>query len=338
MRGTQTLRILAGGVLTLLAVFALPGGCADGLTVSDVLDTVTAGATAEAAKQDEATASSEQDAVTTDVQTGEDSAVTTASADDGSALPADRPPGPDMGGPGPRLTEEQRVALAALQDALDAGEITQEEFCQQVHDLLGDPPCGPPLPPIDLTDEQITQAEAIFQAAHDQIVALHETARADVLAQLTEEQQQTLADLAEPNAPPEGQGPPFIALCPPPENAACARPVRVPLPPCRPMDAPPGEPAPDASAPAGLPPGPPMGDGPHGPQPPCLNDETIAALELSAEQVTAITEIHDTLRTSGQAVRDDAQAAFRAILTEEQLQELDQLPPRPPHHGPCPPM
>jgi Spy/CpxP family protein refolding chaperone len=231
-----------------------------------------------------------------------------------------------------------------LQAALDAGEITQDEFCQQLHDLLGDPPCGPPLPPIDLTEDQAAQAEAIFQDAHDQIVSLSTTARDDVLAQLTTEQQQALADLEQQNAPPQDANAP-APLCPPPENSACAPPPEVPLPPCPP------EPQAAASGPssygptwgplAGMPHGPQQGTmapGPHmgldpargGPPPLCLSEDVIAALVLTEDQVTAITAVHDTLHTAVQQVRDDAQQAFRALLTEEQLAQLDQLPPPPP--------
>jgi hypothetical protein len=73
-----------------------------------------------------------------------------------------------------------------------------------------------------------------------------------------------------------------------------------------------------------------MGPSARGPHPLCLSADVIAALSLSEDQVTAITGIHDTLQTAIQQAKDDAQQAFQALLTEEQLTQLEQLPP-PPH-------
>jgi Spy/CpxP family protein refolding chaperone len=327
-------QILAGAALVPLAMFVLTGGCADDPTLSSLLDTLTASLTTQTNQQtsttDSTAESSNEDATETDAETDPNEA---EASDEEPPFPG-LPPWPGMGGRGPQLTEEQEAAIEDLEAALEAGQITQDEFCQQLHDLLGDPPCGPPLPPIDLTADQIAQAETIFQQAHDQIVSLSETARTDVLAQLTAEQQQALTDLEQQNAPPQDPNSPVGPLCPPPENAACAPPPQVPLPPCPSQDGPPWGPPqggiPHGFEQAGMLHEPHMGPGPRGPHPLCLSEDTIAALSLSADQVTAIEGIHDTLRTAVQQAQDDAQQAFQALLTEEQLAQLDQLPPPPP--------
>jgi hypothetical protein len=344
-------RILAGAALATAAAFSLTGGCADESTINDLLNTVTSSLSTLTDQLSSATAeSSNQDATTADTEGDTNSDASAGQAADAQPPFPDHPPHPGMGCPAPQLTEEQQSALADLKAALDAGEITRDQFCQQLHDLLGDPPCGPPLPPIDLTEDQIAQAETIFQQAHDQIVSLHATARDDVLAQLTAEQQQTLTELEQQNAPPADANSPAAPLCPPPEDSPCSPPPQVPLPPC------PLEPQAAASGPSQAGPswGPPqggmphgfqqgamphgwhMGPGPGGPAPLCLSAETIAALSLSDEQVTAIEGIHETLRTAVQQVQDDTQQAFQALLTEEQLAQLDQLPPPPPQ-APGPP-
>jgi hypothetical protein len=237
------------------------------------------------------------------------------------------------------LTEEQLAALEALQQALAAGTITQDEFCQQFYAIVGAPSCGPALPPLDLTAEQQAQAETIFQQAHDQIVALHATARDQVLGLLTAEQQQRLTELEQPPAPPDGLAQPAL-LCPPPQNSACAPPVLVPLPPIPPQtgtivvssgDATLVQAAQGGGAVgfAGL--GGPLGPGSPG-LPLFLSNDTIAALGLSADQVAAITAIHETLWTVAGAVQDSAWQAFEALLTTEQLAQMRQLPllPGPP--------
>ena len=316
-------QVLAAIALAPLATCVLTGGCADDATLSSLLDTLTTGPS---------TAQVDQQTSTTDA-TADVNAGASTQPDSSTQMPPGPPPWAGMGCRGPQLTEEQQAALADLKAALDAGDITQDEFCQQLHDLLGDPPCGPPLPPIDLTEDQIAQAETIFQQAHDQIVSLATTARDDVLAQLTADQQQALTDLEQQNAPPEDANMP-APLCPPAENSACSPPPDVPLPPCPSQDSPPWGPPP-----GGMPHGfmragvlqqPHMGPSARGPHPLCLSEDVIAALSLTEEQVTAITGIHDTLRSAIQQVQDDAQQAFEALLTEEQLAQLDQLPPPPP--------
>ena len=64
--------------------------------------------------------------------------------------------------------------------------------------------------------------------------------------------------------------------------------------------------------------------------PVCLDDDTITLLGLSDEQVSAITAIHEDLRTAIAQVEEEAQAAFEALLTDEQLQQLDELTAPPP--------
>lgn len=357
MRATRTLWLVAGVALAPLAVFILTGGCDGGLLTSDVLDALSTVVATTTDKQDEAAALTATETTATDSLSSADESTTTAD-DPNASTPEGRPHGP--GPMGPQLTDEQRAAIAALKDALDAGEITQDEFCQQVHDIVGDPPCQTPLPPIELTEEQQTQAETIFQQARDQIVSLHATARDQVLALLTEEQQQALTDLEQPPAPPDGQEAPPEPLCPALENSACAQPAQVPLPPCsdqswEPNDPQRGSPPPDGDPnalppdgppqhgpgmmpPQGGPPGqPPMGHGHGCPPVVCLSEETIATLALTDEQVTAIEALHMALETATAEARDAARVAFRALLTDEQLQELDQLPPLPPPGGPCPP-
>lgn len=309
MRASRTLWTIAGAVLAPLAVFVLTGGGEEGLRRSEMRDLSRAG-------------------------------TTTAPADANMAQPGQR---------GPQLTDEQQAALTALQEALDAGEITQEEFCQQVHDVVGDPPCDEvQLPPGDLTEEQRAQAEAIFQDAHDQLVALHAAAREQVLGLLTEEQQQALAELEQPPAPPDANEAQPEPLCPLQENSACAQPAQVPLAPCpeqqgeQPGGPENGGPPQDGAGMAPPQGGPPSGQpsmerGQDGPPAVCLSEETVAALALTDEQVAAIEAIHTALDTATSEVRDAAQEAFQALLMDEQSQESDQPPPPPPSDGPRPP-
>jgi hypothetical protein len=351
MLRTWVFRILAGTALASLAVFVLTGGCAEGILDGSALSTLSATTTTASDKQDSATAT---ETTTTATLTNATDGTGTIVVSTGAAILAGDGEISGMMHLGPQLTAEQQAALAALLDQLNAGTITQDEFCQQVHDIIGDPPCETPLPPIDLTAEQQAQAQTIFQQARDQVVALHATARDQVVGLLTAEQQAALAELEQPPAPPDGPEAPPAPLCPLAENAACARPVPVPLPPCPDSNGMPPDPDPNALPdPNAMPPmgpghgghppmgggqpgRPPMGHGQGGPRPLCLNDEVITTLVLTPDQITAIEAIHTALQTSEAEVRDAADQAFRAILTEAQLAELDQLPPPPPG-GPHPP-
>lgn len=255
----------------------------------------------------------------------------------------------------PWISAEECDALLALREALEAGEITPEEFCAQAREIIGEPPCGLPPPPIDLTPEQLEQFHLIFDTARDEIIALHEAARDNVLALLTEDQRALLLELLAIHTPPPPPPHPILGVfCPPPEEPgepACPRPPRVPLPPC--PEPPPGGEAGEfggpgcfggmggPGGPGGPPGGPPMPPpGPHPPHPVlCLSPVMIEVLDLTEEQVVAITGIHETLRAMVETVRDEAMEAFLAILTPEQLEALEDLPwpPPPPGHGPPPP-
>lgn len=144
---------------------------------------------------------------------------------------ADRPatlrggPSGGRGGPALNLSDEQRAQLDALRAQVEAGEITPEEAHDSAREIIGEsgmmPPGGPgefgrqPGPggrvfaELNLTDEQRTQAEAIREQAHADIKALHEAARAETRALLTEEQQALFDELPPPGPPhgPGGRGP-----------------------------------------------------------------------------------------------------------------------------------
>ncbi len=254
--------------------------------------------------------------------------------------------------PRPPLSEEQMEQLLALRDQYDNGEITLEQFCEQAILVIGEPPCGPPLPPIDLTAEQQELAEAIFAAARDETLALFATARENVYTQLTEDQAATLLEIEEAIEPPPVPPllPPDWPQCDAPEPS-CERPALVPLRPCPPPpgdngDMPPMGPFAGMSGTVGGPPqgmdgaapgqcgqGPGGERGPHGPPPPplCMSPDLIEDLALTNEQIEAIEFIHDDLRVAAEAVRDTAWESFLDLLTEEQLEQLEQLPPPPPH-------
>ena len=334
------------GAAALAASAALVIGGCDLTTLDSLVTSLAADTTAVAGSTDQVAAT-----------TSATAASQTESATNGNAV---------AGSAGPaELSTEQQAALDTLQAQLDAGTITQAEFCTLFRAIVGNPPCGPPLPPITLTDEQRTQAETIFAAARDAVVALHASAQTQVLALLTAEQQAALEDLQLPPPPEDEFAPVFddgdaaafdlvppAPPCPPAEDANCLRPAIVPLPPC-PLAPEMDDAALDANddfaafadeprGPGGPPPGGHHGGPPHGgpdggPPPMCMNEDVIAALTLTADQVTAITAVHDALHAADQQVQEDALTAFRVLLTAEQIAELDSLPPPPPGghgHGP----
>lgn len=125
---------------------------------------------------------------------------------------------------GQALTADQEVQLADLRAQLAAGEITVEVYHEEIaailgveevgmpfaagegrrfgpHGFPGGPhgfggvPGGPFSDPLDLTDEQKTQAQDIFDAMRTDIMTLHDTAQADIEALLTAEQLATLDSL-----------------------------------------------------------------------------------------------------------------------------------------------
>ncbi len=165
----------------------------------------------------------------------------------------------------------------------------------QAADNGEDRPRPPHGDPLELTDEQRALAEEIFALLHEDIEVLRDAARADFEALLSEEQ---LALLEELMGNHEGEGPP--------PN----RPPRFPY--C-------GTQQPEPPEHDGLP--------PH-------MQRLANALALSEQQTADWLVIHDETRSAIEARRDEACEEFRAILTDEQLAILDELPPPPPGHGP----
>ena len=236
----------------------------------------------------------------------------------------------------PPLTEEQIAAIEVLREQLNLCEITLDEACAELREIIGEPPCGPPLPPIDLTEEQLEQALAIFAAARDDIIALHEVARDEVLAVLTEEQLALLEELLAELPPPPPPMVPGWPLCAPPEEPPCPQPPRVPFPLCPPPPEGEQDPGPGMGGPGG--PGGHGGPGEQGEPPdggpmhqrlPCLQ-MAVELFGFTEDQVIALETIHDELRAAVEARQQEAWEAFLAILTEEQLEQLEQLPPPPP--------
>ena len=195
----------------------------------------------------------------------------------------------------------------------------------------GDPGGPPPEDPLGLTDEQKEQAGAIFQAAQEDIQALREEAREEMRALLTDEQLAIFDELPPP-PPPGGHRPPPDANLPPGANA------------------PQGPPPDGQGGPGGPPPLPYCGsvappEDPNAPQGPPGFDRLIELLSLTDDQIAAMETIFADTKAAVDAVKDQACADFRAILTDEQLEILDQMPPPPPpgqghghggHHGPPP--
>src|SRR6185295_8159300 len=118
------------------------------------------------------------------------------------------------GAPQARLSDDQRTQVEALQAQLDAGTITRDQFNEQVHAIIGDSFPDQPFVGfgagggpfgghfglqvggyLDLTQEQVDAAKAIFDKAHDDITALQTQARTDILAVLTDEQKAKLDEL-----------------------------------------------------------------------------------------------------------------------------------------------
>lgn len=121
---------------------------------------------------------------------------------------------------GQTLTADQETQLAALREQYAAGQITLAEYGEQAAAIIGvdgpgQPfggghgrafgregfPGGPigagegghgPIDLLELTDEQQTQAQAIFDNMRTDVVALQDAARADIEALLTDEQRATL--------------------------------------------------------------------------------------------------------------------------------------------------
>jgi Spy/CpxP family protein refolding chaperone len=208
--------------------------------------------------------------------------------------------------PAVQLTADQQAQLEDLQGQLDRGEITQEQFAEQVHALIGDvapgyafagmgmmggPFRGDPVmelaDQLQLTDEQRQQAEGIFAALHTDIETLRQSAQDQIKAQLTADQLARLEELQSqaPPAPPGGPGRRHMG--PPPGNLG--------------DDAQPPEPGLDIWT--------------------RLADE----LQLTDDQQTAVEQIRTDLRDAVEARHQQARDDFRAILTADQLTLLDQI-------------
>ncbi|HEY3245350.1 MAG TPA: hypothetical protein VGM03_18570, partial [Phycisphaerae bacterium] len=138
---------------------------------------------------------------------------------------------------------------------------------------------GPRPNPLQLTDEQQTQADAIFSQLRTDSQTLISTARDQVRSTLTADQLAVL-DAIDTSAAPADQGR-------------------------------------------------------HGPPHPPLPAGLTESLALTDEQATTIDGVAQTLRTALTAHRTQADADFRAILTPDQIAQLDQFGPGRPF-GPPP--
>jgi len=166
--GTSLIAGDSESVLDLLSSY----GITEDMTIADALDQITVG-----------------DVVTAFVDFADEAAL-------GAGVPFGR-----------GLANDELAELESLQAQLDSGEISDTEFSDAVHGIIGDRGAGMPfgslsfhdspfghrmgtrgIAPLDLTDEQQAAAEEIFQLAHDDIDALHEVAHDEIRALLTEEQ------------------------------------------------------------------------------------------------------------------------------------------------------
>lgn len=112
------------------------------------------------------------------------------------------------------LSDDQRSQIEALQAQFDAGEITREEFIEQVKSIIGDALPNEPFVGfgfgggpfgghfglrvggyLDLTQEQVDAANEIFEKVHSDIADLRTQARDDILAVLTDEQRARLDEI-----------------------------------------------------------------------------------------------------------------------------------------------
>ncbi len=215
--------------------------------------------------------------------------------------------------PAVQLTADQQAQLEDLQGQLDRGEITQDQFAEQVHALIGDiapgqafagmgmmggpfqePPGTNLADQLQLTDAQRQQAQDIFQRLHDDITTLRQNAEDQIKALLTADQ---LAKLAELHTQLPRGGPGFGHMGPPP-MAAGHNP-----PPLDPNQDPNAAPVPGLGAFT------------------ALADE----LQLTSDQQAAIEQIHTDLQAAVKARHQLARDEFRAILTADQLATLDEI-------------
>lgn len=197
-------------------------------------------------------------------------------------------------GPMASLTADQQQQIQDLQAQLDAGQITQQQFADKVHSIIGDAlpadafvgfgfmggpfaqgPQSQMADPLNLTDAQEQQAKDIFTRLHDDVKKLRQDAHDKIIAVLTPDQQTTLNGLV-PDQPAgfgmHGRGMGMRA------------------------------------------------GGVHR-----LTQDLATALQLTDAQKTQIDQIRTDLRTAVQARHQQARDEFRAILTADQQAILDKL-------------
>lgn len=202
-----------------------------------------------------------------------------------------------------RLSEEQRAQIRALEGQLDAGSLTPEQFAEQVDMLLGEPPRGGPaaqrirgriVSRLELTEQQQTQARDMYAAMRHEVRKLRLAALARARLVLTETQREKLDSLrAERFASLRGA------------RAGAGSRNR------REQDS------------AGR-------DGGRGPQRPLARvrefaGKVAAALELTQEQRAQMKSIRRELRAAVRARHETAREQFRALLSDEQRQTLEQM-------------
>ena len=249
-----------------------------------------------------------------------------------------------------RLTADQISQLKDLRSQMQAGEITKDEFRQKMQAIVGDArmpamgerggmrhggpggelPIGKLAEKLGLSDTQKTQAKEIFKAAHTDIAALRDTAVQNAQALLTSDQQaivnQFLANhprhaaanaaangtATEANAAAEAAAQPDAAATTDGASAATTngagnhfRYLRG------------GE----FDGHKGMPP---VGAGPG----PLLPPPVIAQLNLTDAQKASLKTVREGFQASVKARMDQAKGDFRALLTSDQVNTLDQLKAR----------
>ena len=201
---------------------------------------------------------------------------------------------------GEALTADQEAQLSALQDQHDAGQITDQQYAEQLAAIIGVPDAAPPFGPeppgggpggpmgpggpgpgdpgpgdpgpggpdsqLNLTTDQQTQAQAIFDNMRQDILALQEATKTQIDAVLTDDQRAQLNSF-------------------------------------------------DRGSPDGF-----RHFGPG------LDTNQLSEdLGLTADQQSQIQSLLDSLQTAVEARRQQAQHEFRAILTADQQAILDQF-------------
>lgn len=212
------------------------------------------------------------------------------------------------------LTADQQAQLEDLQGQLDRGEITQEQFAQQVQALIGDAAPGYAFAGTDmlggafpgdpvmgladvlqLTDTQRQQAADIFTRLHTDIDTLRQNAQDQIKTVLTADQLAKLDELqAQPPPGPPPGGPGGRHMGPPPGDQGAVAP--------------------------------PPDQDPNAVPDPAVDTWTRLAdeLQLTDDQQAAIEKIRTDLQDAVQARHQQARDEFRAILTADQLTLLDQ--------------